>query len=69
VIGGKDLRHILGYRSGDAFRQAVLHKRLPFPTFIPEGRRMRMARARDIARWLVSIDAELEDYEPEGSRR
>ena len=44
VIGGDDLVHILGYRSGDAFR-----KQLPFPTFMLEGRKKRMARARDIA--------------------
>ena len=58
IIGGKDLRHILGYRTGDAFRQAVRHNRLPFPTFIPEGRPAQMVRTHDIARWLVSIDAD-----------
>jgi hypothetical protein len=61
VVGGKDLRHILGYRTGDAFRQAVRRNSLPFPTFIPEGRRVRMARTHDIAKWLVSIDADLEE--------
>jgi hypothetical protein len=60
-VGGKDLRHILGYRTGDAFRQAVRRNSLPFPTFIPEGRRVRMARTHDIAKWLVSIDADLEE--------
>lgn len=61
VIGGKDLRHILGYQTGDAFRLAVMRKRIPFPTFIPEGRRMRMARTRDIAKWLASIDADINE--------
>lgn len=60
VIGGKDLRHVLGYRTADSFRKAVFRNRLPIPTFIPEGRKMRMARTRDIARWLVSIDDVIE---------
>jgi len=56
VIGGKDLRHVLGYRSADTFRKAVFHNRIPVPTFIPDGRNMRMARTNDIARWLASLD-------------
>ena len=61
VVGGKNLRQLLGYKTGDAFRQAVMRKQLPFPTFIPEGRKMRMARTHDIAKWLASIDAILEE--------
>lgn len=55
VISGKDLRHVLGYRTGDAFRQAVRRNTLPFPTFIPEGRRARTARTHDVAIWLASL--------------
>jgi len=62
VVGGKELRHILGYRTGDAFRQAVRRKTLPIPTFILKGRKMRMARTHDIAVWLVSIDENLEEH-------
>lgn len=62
VVGGKNLRHLLGYRTGDAFRQAVRRNQIPFPTFIPEGRRARMARTRDIAIWLASIDTESKNY-------
>jgi len=61
LVEGKDLRHILGYRTGDAFRQAVFCNRLPLPTFIPKGRRVRVARTHDIAKWLVSLDADLEE--------
>ena len=60
VIGGNDLVHILGYRSGAAFRQAVKRKQLPFSTFMLEGRSMRMARARDIATWLAFLDTKSE---------
>lgn len=61
IIVGKDLRHILGYRTSDAFRQAVRKKSLPFYTFIPKGRRVRMARTRDVAKWLASIDADIDE--------
>lgn len=58
IVVGKDLRHVLGYRTGDAFRQAVRRNSLPFPTFVPDGRRVRMARTHDIAKWLASLDEE-----------
>lgn len=59
VIRGKTLRHVLGYKSGAAFRMAVHRNKVPVPTFVLEGRRARMARSRDIAKWLVSLDQEL----------
>jgi len=58
-ISGKNLRHLLGYRTGDAFRQAVRRGSIPFPTFIPKGRRERVARTHDVASWLASLDDEL----------
>ncbi len=61
IIGGDDLVHILGYRSGAAFRQSAFRKQLPFPTFMLEGRSARMARARDIATWLASLDTVIEN--------
>lgn len=61
VVSGKNLRHLLGYRTGDAFRQAVKRQSLPFYTFIPEGRRARMARVKDIAQWLASIEADMDE--------
>lgn len=60
VVGGRELWRLLGYPSGDAFRQAVHRKQLPVPTFIPEGRRTRMARVHDIAVWLASLDDQLD---------
>lgn len=60
IVGGKDLRHLLGYKTGSAFRLAVMRNQIPFPTFIMEGRRMRMARTHDIAKWLASIEADLD---------
>lgn len=56
IVKGKTLRHILGYKSGDAFRKAVERNSIPVPTFVPEGGRARIARTHDIAKWLASLD-------------
>jgi len=64
VVGGKELWHLLGYKTGDAFRQAVKRNTLPVPTFVLKGRRARMARVRDIAEWLASVDQTAEGYQP-----
>lgn len=53
LIGGQDLQRALGYRSGDAFRQAVSRNTVPVPTFPIENRRGRFALACDIAKWLA----------------
>lgn len=55
VISGRDLRIILGYPSGDAFRHAVHRKTLPIPTFFLKGRRGRCAATWDVARWVASL--------------
>ena len=65
-ISGHDLRHLLGYKTGDAFRQAVRRGSIPFPTFIPEGRRERVARTHDVATWLHSLDKKLEHHWQKG---
>lgn len=64
VVGGKELRHLLGYKTGAAFRQAVKRNALPVPTFVLKGRRARMARVRDIAEWLASMQQNADDYLP-----
>lgn len=61
VIRGKTLHHVLGYPTADAFHQAVRRKQLPIPTFIPEGGRVHMARTHDIAKWLASLDGDMDD--------
>lgn len=57
-IGGRELREVLGYASGPAFRQAVAKKRLPVSTVFIEGRRGRQARLVDIARWMVAVESQ-----------
>lgn len=56
VIGGRDLRHLLGYKTGDAFRQAAHRQTLPVSTFFLDGRRGRFAATKNVARWKASIE-------------
>lgn len=59
-IGGSDLRLLLGYRTGAAFRQAVRHKRVPVATFLLEGRQVRYASTKDVAAWIARMEARAE---------
>lgn len=53
MMFGDALRKALGYRSGDAFRQAASRGTLPIHTFKIETRRGRFAMTKDVAKWLV----------------
>ena len=66
LLGGSDLRKALGYRSGDAFRQAVSRKTVPVHTFIIKNRRGRFALACDIAKWLANQRFQLTDMKMRG---
>jgi len=61
LIGGKELRFLLGYKSGTAFRTAINRGTLPVPTITQPSRRKRVARAKDIAEWLASVDQQIEE--------
>lgn len=52
VLGGRDLRKALGYRSATAFSQAVRKKTVPIRFFTIAGRRGYFALAADIGEWL-----------------
>jgi hypothetical protein len=67
VISGPDLWKVLGFRSGEAFRQAHHRGRVPVKTLKLPGRQGRFARVEDVAQWLESIDKCLDattDREP-----
>ena len=57
LIGGRELRQLLGFPSDAAFRQAASRNTLPVPTVILAGRRGRFARARDVAAYLDTLEA------------
>lgn len=54
VIGGRDLRVLLGYPSVEALRQAIWRGTTPVPVFVIEHRRGQFALAKDIAVWLAT---------------
>lgn len=52
LIGGRDLGRALGFRTQEAFRQALKRGHMPIQTFKVEGRRGKFAMTADIAAWL-----------------
>ena len=53
MLGSGDLWREIGYRSPNAFRQALLRGTLDLPVFAVEGRRGRFALVRDVAVWIA----------------
>lgn len=53
MIADDALRIALGYRSTDAFRQALSRKTVPILVFSVENRRGKYALVKDVAEWLV----------------
>ncbi|ENG7912686.1 hypothetical protein R4575_16705 [Acinetobacter baumannii] len=53
MISDDALRIALGYRSFDAFRQALTRKTVPIPVFSIENRRGKYALVKDVASWLA----------------
>ncbi|MBO3672047.1 hypothetical protein J5N52_08450 [Acinetobacter soli] len=53
MISDEALRIALGYRSTDAFRQALTRKTVPIPIFSVENRRGKYALVKDLAFWLA----------------
>lgn len=57
VIGGRDLRKTMGYKSGEAFRQAIHRNQVAVPLFTIPHRRGRFALTSDIAVWLTAVSS------------
>lgn len=53
MIADDALRTALGYRSMDAFRQALTRNTVPVPVFTVENRRGKFALVKDVAVWLA----------------
>lgn len=56
VISGADLRLILGFKTGSAFRQAAHRGALPVRTFFQTGRRGRSASSAAVAAWMAALE-------------
>lgn len=57
IVAGRDLMHLLGYRTPAAFRQTAHRQSLGIGTFFIRGRRGRCARTSDVARWAFEHGA------------
>lgn len=55
IVGGAELMKLLGYRSGQAFRQAQNRGTLPIAVFKIPHRRGKFAFTSDIALWLHNL--------------
>lgn len=53
MLGSKDLWRELGFRSPNAFRQALARGTLDVPVFEVQNRRGRFALAKDVAVWIA----------------
>ncbi len=53
ILGSRELQLVMGYRSLDAFRQAVSRNVVPVPIFPIENRRGKFALTMEVARWLA----------------
>lgn len=58
LIGGKDLIHVLGYRTPAAFRRALRLNRLGIHTFTIEDRRGQFAYSAEVEEWLKNLKTE-----------
>lgn len=54
IVGGKDLRDVLGYKTASAFSLACKQGDISLPIFNIEKRRGKFALAVDIAHWIVN---------------
>ena len=57
LVGGSDLAKLLGFKTMNAFRQAVRRKALPIKVFELENRRGKFALSEDLAHWLATLKA------------
>lgn len=54
LIADDALRIALGYKTTDAFRQALTRKTVPIPIFTFPNRRGKYALVKDVATWLAN---------------
>lgn len=63
LLADDALRIALGYKSTEAFRQALSRKTVPVPVFSVENRRGKYALVKDVASWLAQQrNAALNDF-------
>lgn len=53
MLSGKELLQALGYKTADAFRQALSRDLIGVPVFTIAHRRGKFALSKDVAHWLA----------------
>lgn len=53
MLSGNDLLQALGYKTSDAFRQALSRNLIGVPVFSIAHRRGKFALSKDVAHWLA----------------
>lgn len=66
LLGGKRLRGLLGFESGEAFRTAVRAGRVPVALMKIAGRKGWFARSEDVTAWLASLNPKVQNSAPTG---
>lgn len=69
LVSGSDLCRVLGFRSQEAFRQALKRGDMPVKTFSVDGRRGKFAMTADIAAWVWGARNALETQCSSAERR
>lgn len=62
ILSGEILIRSLGYKSADAFRQALVRKTIPVPVFNIEHRRGKFALTKDVSAWLAKERENATDF-------
>lgn len=55
LMSGNDVAKQLGFKSTEAFRQAVFRKKLSINIFTIPNRKGKFAYSKDVAEWLASL--------------
>lgn len=53
VVGGSDLRSLLGFRTAAAFQKARLQGQIEVPVFAMQGRQGMFAVTQEACRWVL----------------
>lgn len=55
LMSGNDVAKQLGFKSTEAFRQAICRNKLSIPVFTIPYRKGKFAYSKDVAQWLASL--------------
>lgn len=57
LMSGNDVAKQLGFKTTEAFRQAICRNKLSIPVFTIPNRKGKFAYSKDVAQWLASLQS------------